>query len=94
MTPCIILDSVALIDPVTMPCRTSTVNSSRDMPLSSVSRTPKSFSNPPVDHDRRLTTGEAAADSPAMGPAIALAMVSGNFIASLFGTSSPTTSER
>ena len=94
MTPCIIRDSLRLIDPVTIPCLTSTVNSSRDMPPSSVSRTPKSFSKPPVDHDNRPTAGEASVDKAAIGAAIALAMVSGNFMASLLGTNSPTTNDR
>ena len=83
-----------LIEPVVMPCLTMTVSSSREIPLSSVSRTLKNFSKAPVDHESKLTTGDATFDSAAIGPDIALAMASGYFMAKRFGTSSPMTKER
>ena len=54
----------------------------------------ENFQQLPVDQESSDTTGEAMVASPAMGPAILLAMVSGNFIASRFATNSPITSDR
>lgn len=42
----------------------------RGMPLSSVSRTPKSFRWLPVDPESSDTTGEAIVEGPAIGPAV------------------------